>query len=285
MIDPVVTGLGGVIVLCGLIVLNAGYDKYEKSSMFASGESTAIGNLRPGTWEKVTGTARRAEDDPLPSFMAGTEGFVVVTVIEQYRTAYSPRAQGQRKAWGRLGWGSYHRQLDVVPFDLTDDTGSVRIDPPTEERYVPGKGVGFIGGRGDPYETSKAEYRLEKTEFAEIEGSEEIPETVQDWADTRARNFEGFPNNGPIRFMQAVLEPGESAVVYGHTARNPDANPDVTQLTLDGGDSPDDFILSDKDIESVGGDFKQEAYKMLAFGILSVLVGLVVVAAGFGLVR
>lgn len=264
MVNPGAVLGGGLVALLGFGGLWQVTNRVRRMGKVSGDGAVPIRDLQPGEWAQIEGTARQARADPFPAQIAGGEGFVVHTEL-----AGSGGAEGG-------GPGVFLRQLHAVPFELEGRTGSVRVEPPEDTMDVPGVMSKSLLSSGGDVDFVEADYHLDETE---IEDRGSIPEAVREWAETQGRNFDGFPNSA-YRFEQGVVEPGDSAVVYGKVDRHADANPGNPALRIHGGGEPDQFVLSDAGVGAVASSARRDALVRGGFATLALLVGVLFVVLG-----
>lgn len=251
---------GGVFVLIGLGAFWQGYNRMERTGAVSPDGATRVSDLVPNEWAQVEGTVRPADSDPLPAQIAGTEGFVVRTELE--RSSSNNRL--------------FHRQIDAVPFEVRDRTGTVRVEPPDDVMDTAfGFGQGAIGVPGK-VDHIKAEYHLEDVVLDDFDS---VPERAWEWAETQAPDLEDYPG-GANKLKQGVVEPGDTVVVYGKVHRHPSADPDSPAMKLDDGGEPKRFVLADAGVEVIEGTVKREEYVRFGFALLFVLFGLLFIGVG-----
>lgn len=263
MVNVAAVAAGCLVILVAVLGLKQSWGRLGRVGQASSGDLTPVSDLESGTWAHVEGTARQADDEPLPADIAGGEGFVVDT--ELIATGH---AEG--------GTGTFLRQLHVVPFELDDGTGSVRVEPPEDTMGIPDWMSDGILTKGGDVETTKAEYHVDRTV---IEDRDSVPDVVREWTDSQARNFDDFPTSA-YRFEQGAVAPGDSLAVYGKVHQYADANPHSPRLKIDGNDEPEQFILTDEGVESVQRNVHWNEYVkiVIVFGFL--LFGIAIVGLG-----
>lgn len=238
-----VTGKLALSVLPALFVLGGVGMAYkthqgrERADTVAGAERHDAASLEPGDGlVAVEGTARATGDDLVPATMAGTEGVVVRTVVEQ-------RAAGAVGDKRKTDWDTIYADGNYVPFAVADDTGEAAVEPPD----------------GDVSNVTV------DTELYESEPGEEPPEPVRRWLaetdgiDAAVDQYRGY--------RQGVIEDGES--VYG--VGEPVAGDGGVVLT--GGDRSEEFVVSDLSAEELA---EETGYGLAGYvvGGLLLVVGL-----------
>jgi len=199
-----------LLVLWGGVMIYRTYEGRRRAADIDEGSDTAVADARPGSGViEVTGTARATVDDLVPATMLDTEGVVVRTVVEERAADAVGDARG-------TDWDTIYADGDFVPFEIDDGTGQIAVEPP---------------------EGDVSRFTVD-TELYESEPGEEPPEPVQRWLDeTDSLDAAVDQYRG---YRQGAIEAGESVYAMGEPVTM-----DGNRTVLTGGDSPDEFVVSD----------------------------------------
>lgn len=260
--------LVGVAVGLGLgsVYFVLGWGAFRRVQLFRGTPTSTVRSLPVGTVE-VKGVARPV-DEPLTAPLTGRDACAYELTVE-------------RKSSSRKG-SSRFTELELrkhVPFRVDDGTGEVRVDP-----------------RG-------AELALGGGEEVEVPAEQPPPAAIAEWAEEGA--FEegeafregGEPDGEEVReeltspggrrrwITEHVLEPGETAYVWGGAHRREDADQaeNVRNLVIREDEGAGVFYVSDKPEGMLTEKMVIGAGVLLAAALLFLVLGALVLLEYLGL--
>lgn len=247
-------GVGLFLTAVGLLAIYTGYGWGEEATRITEMETTAAGEVAPGT-VKVKGTARPTGDGntvPAPT----TEGEALAAEVQVVK---NPQATSRDSE-------TVFERREAVPFVVEDETGEVRVEPPADDSGTFGFTRNVEYAREDRGEDPSPEMQqyLDRVptdrEFSEREG-----EHVKNW-----------------RFDESTVEPGDDVVVTGE-AREATADWDG-EFLVDGEADPERFAVTNETEDGITSSGRFGMVALYVVGGVLVLFGLVTIVASLGIV-
>lgn len=240
-------GFSLVPILGGLFVAYLGKKTKNREKIIKETESIKIAELRPGTVE-VKGTARVPEDgSAFLSPINRDEALAAKVVVQRYEVRAGDVSERMK---------TIYSEREAVPFVVENDTGSVRVEPPS---------------------TSERKMLLEM-EAENVSGAQETPERIRKFVERR-RDIS--PNPGKRReYSEGVLEPGEEVYVLG-TAREQDGGWGEDGYVIDEPADSGEFVISDKPEEQLVKENRWQGALLYAVGGIAVFMGVLLLLVSF----
>lgn len=270
LVVAVVTVFGLVFAGIGLRYVVAGR-RIRRRAPPAETDVTPVGDLPPddATDEVVvSGTARSLD---------GTTGETPLTGAEAL--AARAEARGPRHHHG-VG-GRMHRTLAAthvaVPFEVADRTGRARVEPPATGRFhldvetVAAAKLGDQRGRHALFWTPDG--------LAHADRLRAFHERSDDLDDDPFRAFGPVTVGSAHRYVEGAVEPGDEVYVRGRVVDR-DADWGEARVAITGGDGAE-FVLSDRPPGERAAAVLRRGRRRYYAGVVSLLVGLVVVAGAW----
>lgn len=219
IVNLIVSGVAGVVVIVGLITLNKGRRSRKLASEMGDTEVSRVQDVEPGP-VKLEGVATPTQAD----------GTLVGPLSGQEALATSINVKGNDR---NHDWLTLHQDRQAVPFHVDDGTGVARVDPITDPLNLEGEGL-------------------------TVEAGEEPPPKVHQFAERVNMDKEmreQLISDGRHEYWEALIEPGEEVFVYGEAREATNTTGDA-EYVIDGELDPTSFVLSDKsgsvNVESEG---------------------------------
>jgi hypothetical protein len=242
---------GLLLVGVGAAIVRKGRFASRQSDRIAETPVSEVAALRPGT-AAVEGVARADETEgTVTASLSGEPALVTTARVTAHDDVddRGPDAEVERRV--------LHEDRRSVPFLVDDGTGTARVDPPRE-----------------------ADVRLEESTVSRT--STPTAADLADRPDAAADgtvDVAGARRHGDrLRYEQGVLAPGEEVFVYGEAVERADRDGDDVEVV--GGETPEQFVVSDYSREEVQSGGKIGAYVAYAFGGFAAFVGALLLLGG-----
>lgn len=284
--DIVWLGLFGL--LFGGLGLVVGFQQYKKAQLIRNTPTSKVRSLAVGAAE-VEGQARPV-DETITSPLTRKEAVVYELEVRQRK----------RDDDGGTSWKTVFEARDEVPFAMDDGTGEVLVEPEDAELQIALEAKETVREHHDPPE-NLAEWAEERgyLDGSALEGSdpeeggedggglsEKISGFAKGQAVERVKRYTTKPVDQRTIYKERLLEPGESAYVFGaaHRREGADSTENVDNLVLREHEGTDTFILSDEEQAGLAEDYLVKAAVGLALGLVGIPYGVVGLGSYLGVI-
>jgi hypothetical protein len=286
VIGDTIPSVGGVlfdaVLLCfGVGALRHAVLLWRQRREVTDREPTPTAEVSPGEQVTVEGrvapVSRTGDDAPFTSPLRGTRCVLSTWRVEEF-FGHEAVMSG--------GWSAVASGHESVPLRVEDETGSVRVAVPSEQRQFSSEveigrtdaGPVVRVGAGESPPASVRRFLADRPELQQRQGETAIP--------TSERGDE----QGDRRYYESVLDVGDEVYVAGYARRSDGAAGDTgrgDEVTLGAPPSGErgSFLLSDASRQSVARRRRFQSAVALAVGLLLVWYGVSQFVPGVPFVR